>query len=156
MICDLKKIDVNFLSIFTDQAGNYLWTLYCQSFTGPATKYGDRIVPESKGLKMPVMDWKSRVSRYSPILLNGYGFWYISQIAKFMGPTWGPPGSCRPQMGPMLAPLTLLSGVSGDIGIHLMDSLLRPRPNDCVGDNRDCQLFHRSGGGGRRGSISPS
>ena len=21
-----------------------------------------------------------------------------------MGPTWGPPGSCRPQMGPMLAP----------------------------------------------------
>ena len=34
------------------------------------------------------------------------------QIAKFMGPTWGPPGSCRPQMGPMLAPWTLLSGVS--------------------------------------------
>ena len=24
-----------------------------------------------------------------------------SQIAKFMGPTWGPPRSCRPQMGPM-------------------------------------------------------
>ena len=34
-----------------------------------------------------------------------------SQIAKFMGPTWGPPGSCRPQMGPMLAPWTLLSGI---------------------------------------------
>ena len=32
-----------------------------------------------------------------------------SQIAKFMGPTWGPPGSWRPQMGPMLAPWTLLS-----------------------------------------------
>ena len=28
-----------------------------------------------------------------------------------MGPTWGPPGSCWPQMGPMLAPRTLLSGV---------------------------------------------
>ena len=27
----------------------------------------------------------------------------IPQIAKFMGPTWGPPGSCRPQMGPMSA-----------------------------------------------------
>ena len=27
-----------------------------------------------------------------------------TQIAKFMGPIWGPPGSCRPQMGPMLAP----------------------------------------------------
>ena len=23
-------------------------------------------------------------------------------IAKFMGPTWGPPGSCWPQMGPMI------------------------------------------------------
>ena len=26
-----------------------------------------------------------------------------TQITKFMGPTWGPSGSCRPQMGPMLA-----------------------------------------------------
>ena len=34
----------------------------------------------------------------------------ITQIAKFMGPTWGPPGSCRPQVGLMLAPWTLLSG----------------------------------------------
>ena len=33
-----------------------------------------------------------------------------TQIARSMGPTWGPPGSCRPQMGPMLAPWTLLSG----------------------------------------------
>ena len=36
--------------------------------------------------------------------------WKTTQIAKFMGPTWGPPGSYRPQMGPMLAPWTLLSG----------------------------------------------
>ena len=33
------------------------------------------------------------------------------QIARFMGPTWGPPGSCRPQMCPILAPWTLLSGI---------------------------------------------
>ena len=33
-----------------------------------------------------------------------------TQIAKFMGPTCGPPGSCRPQMGHMLALWTLLSG----------------------------------------------
>ena len=33
-----------------------------------------------------------------------------AQIAKFMGPTWDPPGSCRPQVGPMLAPWSLLSG----------------------------------------------
>ena len=34
----------------------------------------------------------------------------VTQITSFMGPTWGPPGSCQPQMGPMLAPRTLLSG----------------------------------------------
>ena len=34
------------------------------------------------------------------------------QIAKFRRPTWGPSGSCRPQMGPMLAPWISLSGLS--------------------------------------------
>ena len=34
----------------------------------------------------------------------------ITQITKFMGPTWGPPRSCRSLMGPMLAPWTLPSG----------------------------------------------
>ena len=34
-----------------------------------------------------------------------------SQIAKFMWPTWGPPGSWRPQVGPTLAPWILLSGL---------------------------------------------
>ena len=41
-------------------------------------------------------------------------FWRLfsrCQIARFMGPTWGPSGSCRPQMGSMLAPWTLLSGM---------------------------------------------
>ena len=31
-------------------------------------------------------------------------------IARFMGPTWGPTGDDRIQVGPMLAPWTLLSG----------------------------------------------
>ena len=35
-----------------------------------------------------------------------------TQIAKFMRPTWGPPGSCRSQMGPMLAPWTCYQGSS--------------------------------------------
>ena len=61
------------------------------------------------------------VARYVPVNLTSVvpGYVYIDvtdipqaipQIAKFMGPTWGPSGSCRPQMGPMLAPWTLLSG----------------------------------------------
>ena len=35
----------------------------------------------------------------------------ISLIARFMGPTWGPSGADRTQVGPMLAPWTLLSGI---------------------------------------------
>ena len=35
-----------------------------------------------------------------------------------MGSTWGPPGSCRPQIGPMLVPWTLLSG----LGYWLIDA----------------------------------
>ena len=31
-------------------------------------------------------------------------------IARFMGPTWGPSGADRSQVGPMLAPWTLLPG----------------------------------------------
>ena len=30
-----------------------------------------------------------------------------SQIAKFMGPAWGPPGSCRPPDGPRVGPMNL-------------------------------------------------
>ena len=37
-------------------------------------------------------------------------YYMVTQIAKFMGPTWGQRGSCRPQMDPMLAPWNLLSG----------------------------------------------
>ena len=33
-----------------------------------------------------------------------------TQIAKFMGAAWGPPGDDRTQVGPMVAPWTLLSG----------------------------------------------
>ena len=33
-----------------------------------------------------------------------------TQIARLIGPTWEPPGSCRLQVGPTLAPWTLLSG----------------------------------------------
>ena len=39
-------------------------------------------------------------------------FFFISlctQIARFTWPTWGPPGSCRPQVGPVWAARTLLS-----------------------------------------------
>ena len=33
-----------------------------------------------------------------------------TQIARFMGQTWGPLGTCQPKVGPMSTPWTLLSG----------------------------------------------
>ena len=47
-----------------------------------------------------------------------------------MGPTWGPPGSCRPQVGPMLVSWIVLSGRS----YPTLKTLLL----NCV----TCQLFH--------------
>ena len=44
------------------------------------------------------------------IITNHRGIELASQIAKSIGPTWDPPGSCRPQMGPMLSPWTLYQG----------------------------------------------
>ena len=38
-------------------------------------------------------------------------FGKVSLIARFMGPTWGTSGADRTQVGPMLAPWTLLSGM---------------------------------------------
>ena len=42
-------------------------------------------------------------------------FWHvltqISLIARFMGPTWGPPGATRTKVGPMLGTRILLSGI---------------------------------------------
>ena len=38
------------------------------------------------------------------------GIMHIPLIARFMGPTWGPPGADRTQVGTRLAPWSLLSG----------------------------------------------
>ena len=61
----------------------------------------------NKPLFEPTMDWDKMADIYQTFS-NAFS-WIITQIARFMGPTWGQPGSCRPQMGPMLAPWTLLS-----------------------------------------------
>ena len=37
-------------------------------------------------------------------------FYACTQIARFMWPTWDPPGADRTQVGPVLVPWTLLSG----------------------------------------------
>ena len=55
----------------------------------------------------------SYLTPYQPVLyIHRPQSWpALSLIASFMGPTWGPTGADRTQVGPMLAPWTLLSGV---------------------------------------------
>ena len=58
---------------------------------------------------MIYMDYMITLSDVWERPLNLIPYSIIPQKAKFMGPTWGPSGSCRPQVGPMLARWTLLS-----------------------------------------------
>ena len=60
--------------------------------------------------------------------------WMIqSLIARFMGTTWGPPGADRTQVGPMMAPWTLLSGVfSGSVHLQLWPKNINFVADSCL------------------------
>ena len=63
---------------------------------------------------LPSSDLVLRPSRGAWVKLSHRAWnqnnWINSLIARFMGPTWGPSGADRTQVGPILAPWTLLSG----------------------------------------------
>ena len=59
-------------------------------------------------------------------------------IARFMGSTWGPSGADRTQVGPMLAPWTLLSGNTQFIWLHRIHICLTQRIVNT--HNRQCCL----------------
>ena len=61
--------------------------------------------------------WNMPVSKKLSIEINHMQaswqlHWLVSLIARFMRPTRGPSGADRTQVGPMLAPWTLLSGIN--------------------------------------------
>ena len=60
--------------------------------------------------------------RTCPLIIcaENYAMTTPSMIARFMGPTWIPPGSCRPQVGPIWATWTLLSGHGMETPMALM------------------------------------
>ena len=74
-------------------------------------------------------------------------------IARFMGPTWGPRGDDRTQVGPMLAPQTLISGndeLPSLRSLWLTLCKLCWYPHTCVFENtlsgiicRDADIFAR-------------
>ena len=58
--------------------------------------------------------------------------WVTTLIAKFMGPTWGPSGTDRAQVGPILAPSTLLSGCNVTHWGHLMHTCVNKLSHHCL------------------------
>ena len=58
----------------------------------------------------------------------GLFFGTVPQIARFHRANMGPRGSCRPQMGPMLAPWTLVSGVGSPVwnAFSFVDAAMAP------------------------------
>ena len=65
--------------------------------------------------------WSEQLPR--AIILNKQVTWmmckWYTQIARFMGPTWGSPGSCRSQVGPMLVPCYQGTQSTGVCGGHI-------------------------------------
>ena len=62
-----------------------------------------------------------------------------------MRSTWGPPGSCRPQMGPMMAPWTLLSGLVLTWRNFYCANYCRILPNNLVHGSHWVLLWFRNG-----------
>ena len=109
------------------------WTSQCPGTCRPEATYKNTveilasIAKILSNIHIPVV-WNIRYIMHLQLTV-------ISQIARFMGPTWGPPGSCRPQMGPMLAPWTLLSGIflkHHDMGYSSSVHLYRRSDNSCL------------------------
>ena len=59
-----------------------------------------------------IMSWGANIANLGNVIKCYAVCVYLSfsMIAMFMAPTWGPSGNERAQMGPMLAPWTLLAG----------------------------------------------
>ena len=62
-------------------------------------------------------DYRNHIRQHGYRVLPSRGdtvyvaYLFLSLIARFWGPTWGPPGAERTQVGHMLAPWTLISGL---------------------------------------------
>ena len=71
--------------------------------------------------------WGENSMRRLAVLLVLKPLVSLPLIARFMGPTWGPPGADRIQVGPMLAPWILLSGSTKESQrqLHRFCSIMR-------------------------------
>ena len=90
--------------------------------------------------KLPVPNQKETQQNLTQI----YIFGEASQIARFLGPAWGPLGSCQPQTGPMLAPWTLLSWTFYGMKMHYAKKNLRDKLWGNYINLQNVEIRHRS------------
>ena len=105
-----------------------------------------------------LVDWANTTSKQGDLLC--FFTPMTTQIARFIGPTWGPPGAARTQVGPMLATWTLISGhfvycfnASKDCLCHRF--CLYTRPNVAAAmEGQTLKSQHLTAKTKRRGSYS--
>ena len=79
-----------------------LWDLALMFETGKCSLKFMKIGLKPLGLMIITEKTCKFVNVEAPLLILWSSLEVLTQIAKFMGPTWGPPGSCQSQVGPML------------------------------------------------------
>ena len=73
-------------------------------------------------------------------------------IARFMGPTWGPPGAARTQVGPMLATRTFYRVSTIGVTLISLTVTLKTSGNflwDAPGSNYQPHIIHQDDGSAR-------
>ena len=110
---------------FTDTGGNLMTVCYPTSVSlwlkqweyfelrRTPTPFNTFIITEHNEWRVPNYSIKFWMVPLKKILSNCLHCWcQPGQIARFMGPIWGPPGSCGPHVGPMnLAMMVMSVGV---------------------------------------------
>ena len=101
-------VELSYLGIFKVTRWSLYITVNQKHCTGCYSYWGKPRC--STVLKDGAWRWLTKTCISRMYTYHIYVYSIMIQIARFMGPTWGPPGDDRTQVGPMMAPWTLLSG----------------------------------------------
>ena len=122
MFADHENLGINFLIlkiywVFMEIWGKYHFPIMAPTKWPPFWPEGEidvapypKTFTMTKGMSVPSFMLVPQNARFFHISLGLLGL--LPLIARFMGPTWGPSGADRTQVGPTMAPWTLLSGTS--------------------------------------------
>ena len=103
----IASLDLNELRPMLSMSCIWCWHHVC---TCDVMYFGDHVYLRQISIAS-YLHYLQQVCKYDVCMVcHDIHYCLMTQIAIFMGPTWGPPGADRTQVSPMLAPWTLLSG----------------------------------------------